>query len=399
MEYQTLFIALKFLFFLLSSKSFISSLECVKRSNPEKLSDCSNLETSKGKECCYLRFQYRGNDIDQTECTEIDKSKVTSNSSFLTEIGEITKRHIRDDSPYIDVRELNCQSNNYKQSDCGTVISVSSFNSCYNKTTLYNKEGKCCYLNGKSDKDQTYYEQCVDIKKDDVDNLDKVKKEIVEGKYWKTFPIPIKDIASFRCEEKNPCEETMKPKEFKDCYGKEVSDDENECCYFYAEKNTGKGNAQRCVSIKKEDCGGYEALKSIVDEIAEGDYWDDFPMEYSEVKELTCEKGQFLQSDCEKTHMPSPESCKGKSVSITREKCCYLKGRVEGDELAPECVDILKEDTNDLEIVKERIKNGTYWSDYTKRYDYITDLICYDKVNYISVNILKLLSFVLLSLF
>ena len=85
-------------------------------------------------------------------------------------------------------------------------------------------------------------------------------------------------------------------------------------------------------------------------------------------------------SACELTeNVESFEDCKQRSTEFVYEVCCFLEGTLHGEE-EKECVDIIRDDVRnkvDLNITREKIKNGTYWSTYNETYDSIKDFRCF----------------------
>ena len=92
-------------------------------------------------------------------------------------------------------------------------------------------------------------------------------------------------------------------------------------------------------------------------------------------------------SACEKTeNVESYDDCKQRGTEYVYEVCCFLEGALHGEE-EKECVDIIRDDVRnkvDLNITRDKIKNGTYWSTYNESYDYIKDFRCFS--NYIFSN-------------
>ena len=106
-------------------------------------------------------------------------------------------------------------------------------------------------------------------------------------------------------------------------------------------------------------------------------------------------------SPCEATTDSNPskyEDCKGKSCEFIEEICCYMEAINETDnETVKECVDFQFYDYSRPELKKiafEKIKNGTYWSDYDLGYSEIISMYCnnyYIFPNYFILLLLYLL--------
>ena len=72
----------------------------------------------------------------------------------------------------------------------------------------------------------------------------------------------------------------------------------------------------------------------------------------------------------------SYDNCKQRSSEYIYEVCCFLEGNLHGHE-QKECVDVIRDDVRkeaDLNITRDKIKNGTYWNTYNNSYDYIKEI-------------------------
>lgn len=98
---------------------------------------------------------------------------------------------------------------------------------------------------------------------------------------------------------------------------------------------------------------------------------------------ITVNTLKVYPDECETTlHPQGWEQCKGKETDLPEEICCFVIGKraITMQDTTHWCTDIRREDIETpekFEITKERIRNGTYWSDVNETFslEYIT---CWD---------------------
>jgi len=181
------------LFLLLNfSPSFQSACEDVE--NPSGFSDCKGKATSDSniETCCFNKYS----DSDGKglkECVEINKTHAFYEDK-LDEAEELIEKgsYWEDYTKIYDDVDLQCAS----ESQCEKVDDPNDFSSCKGKTTESSSE-TCCfarYIESDDDDDET---ECVDIKKEDAEDEDKLKEaedKIKKGKYWDDYYDTYKDI-------------------------------------------------------------------------------------------------------------------------------------------------------------------------------------------------------------
>ena len=176
------FYSLCCLFFLLNfSPSFQSACEDVK--NPSGFSDCKGKAVAKANEetCCFNKYQ--DNDGRGTECVEINKKDAfvedrLDNVEDLIEMGNYWDDYT---DKYNDV-DLQCVT----VSQCESVDDPDGYSSCKGKSTEFDSE-TCCFAKIREIGDDDDDEICVDIKKEDAEDQDKLNaasEKIKNGKYW-----------------------------------------------------------------------------------------------------------------------------------------------------------------------------------------------------------------------
>ena len=104
--------------------------------------------------------------------------------------------------------------------------------------------------------------------------------------------------------------------------------------------------------------------------------------------ETNSEEEEDYASPCEETQEASSyDDCKQKSTEFIYEVCCFLKGQQHGNPKL-ECIDVTRDDIRkekDLNLTRDKIKNGTYWSSYNDTYDSIESIICFSNYYFLKI--------------
>lgn len=176
------------------------------------------------------------------------------------------------------------------------------------------------------------------------------------------------------------------------CTSENAADSENEeCCYLEGFSETYKGEKAEpeCVEIKKSHTQNDGTLEGIISGIVKGEYWKyaGYEEKYVEIDKVVCKNSKFEKSDCETNHQDPDgiKDCREGKTKNDKEICCFLDGGEEGKE----CVDILKSDEKNTKDIKDKIKKGEYWEDYTRTYDEIKNLKCGSR--YIKYSVMSLI--------
>ena len=177
------------LFLLLNFSPSFQQSACESVEDPTGLSSCEGKTTSSNTEtCCYSK--YSDSDGNGTECIEIKSEDANNNEKLEATLKLILEGDYWED--YIDTYyslEVNCGSGpvyanaDYSYSPCESVKSPNHYTSCVGKTTQSNSD-TCCYAYDGKDGG------CVEIKKEDAEDEDKLKaaiEKIKKGQYWKGY--------------------------------------------------------------------------------------------------------------------------------------------------------------------------------------------------------------------
>ena len=177
------------LFLLLNfSPSFQSACEDVE--NPSGFSDCKGKATSDSniETCCFNKYTDKDGE-GLKECVEINKTDAfyeekLDEAEDSIEAGTYWKDY---ETSYKEV-DLQCAS----ESPCEKVDDPEDYSSCKGKTTETSSE-TCCFAWYNDGEDA----ECVDIKKEDAEDEDKLKEaanKIKKGQYWDDYYDTYTDI-------------------------------------------------------------------------------------------------------------------------------------------------------------------------------------------------------------
>lgn len=184
---------------------------------------------------------------------------------------------------------------------------------------------------------------------------------------------------------------------------KAINDNLEECCYLLGTANDGKGEEAECVEIEKKDALSDFELLDIIDDIKEGDYWDDsengaYDTRYLQIKNIVCKNSKYEISSCEKkTNVEGWNDCKDLPADSSVHTCCYLYDKDKGKK----CISVENSDLVNIKEVRDDLYEGDFEGDPTK-YKNIEELKCADnkstassfvKVSFIFMVTLIFLSF------
>ena len=174
------------LFLLLNFSPSFQQSACESVEEPSGFSSCKGKTTSSDAEtCCYSK--YSDSDGDGTECIEI-KSKDAGDNLESTLYSILDGEYWEDFTATYSSLQVDCGNGAVSVSapeisQCESVENPSGFSSCEGKTTELNSE-TCCYAYNDDDR------ECVDIKKEDAEDEDKLKaaiEKIKKGEYWEGY--------------------------------------------------------------------------------------------------------------------------------------------------------------------------------------------------------------------
>ena len=178
------------LFLLLNFSPSFQQSACESVEEPSGFSSCKGKTTSSDAEtCCYSK--YHDSDGDGTECIEINSEDAGDNlESTLYSI--LDGEYWEDYTATYSSLQVDCGNGAVSVSEditpnefsqCQSVENPSGFSSCEGKKTSSNSE-TCCYAYNDDDK------ECVEIKKEDAEDEDKLKaaiEKIKKGQYWQGY--------------------------------------------------------------------------------------------------------------------------------------------------------------------------------------------------------------------
>ena len=175
-----------FCFYLLLFLNFSPSLKasvCESVKDPTSFSDCKGKTTESETETCCLNT-YKDNDGNLKECVEILKTDAFDEDKMEDAEDKIEEGNYWTDytETYEDV-DLQCTS----KSQCESVQDPFDFSSCKGKSAESNSE-TCCFAIIKDNDGED--EECVDIKKEDAADEEKLKaavEKIKNGEYWDNY--------------------------------------------------------------------------------------------------------------------------------------------------------------------------------------------------------------------
>ena len=168
----------------------------------------------------------------------------------------------------------------------------------------------------------------------------------------------------------SPCA-SMEPNSPGDCFSQKTEFFQQTCCYFYGTYKNLDGETvtgPACLEAYRKDVSTGARKSETQKKIEAGTYWENYPA-ITNIESFLC----FDEiSECEKQQPAKGEDdCFNSHPELNSETCCYLesdwhKDDRHEDEIKKSCVDIYTADVQTeegIEEVKEKIKNGTYWTD------------------------------------
>ncbi len=170
-------------------------------------------------------------------------------------------------------------------SECEAIDEPTRLLDCEGEKTEFRTE-TCCYLKGTLGGESV--QECVDIKQEDMKNLEDVKTKLKNGQYWAGYTEKYTNIETLECPE-SACEAIYEPTGYSDCKDMRSQSDEEKCCYV---KAIYQGNEDSwCGDIKKTDESNLDNVK---ESIKDGTYWAEYPDTYDEVQQLVCGSSSYL---------------------------------------------------------------------------------------------------------
>ena len=172
-----------YLFLLLNFSPSFQASACESVEDPSNFSDCKGKTTESKEVTCCLN-SYKDSNGNLKECVDILKTDAFDEDKLEDAEDKIEKGEYWDDytTSYEDVN-LECTST----SQCESVEDPFDFSYCKGKSTEYSSE-TCCFAIIKDNDGEG--EECVDIKKEDAADEEKLKdavERIKKGEYWDDY--------------------------------------------------------------------------------------------------------------------------------------------------------------------------------------------------------------------
>ena len=196
----------------------------------------------------------------------------------------------------------------------------------------------------------------------------------------------------------SPCAQAT-PENPEDCFSLETEYFQQTCCYFYGtyedpgkEKITGPA----CLEAYKRDVSTGKRKAETQKKIEDGKYWEGYPG-IKNIESFLCFDPI---SECEKNQpVKNEEQCYSAHAELTSETCCFIEsdwvepnfygeGKEKKEGVIKYCADIQKEDTKNIDKLKDKIIKAEYWDGVEGHPTEIKSLKCFS--NSLNINLIAL---------
>ena len=197
----------------------------------------------------------------------------------------------------------------------------------------------------------------------------------------------------------SPCVQAT-PKNPEDCFSLATEYFQQTCCYFIGsykdDENSEYKHEAACLEAYKRDVSTGKRKAETQKKIEDGKYWEGYPG-IKNIESFLCFDPV---SECEKNQpVENEEQCYSAHAELTSETCCYIEsdwvepnfygeGKEKKEGVIKYCADIQKEDTKNIDKLKDKIIKAEYWDGVEGHPTEIKSLKCFS--NSLNINLIAL---------